>query len=43
MSGKDYIPVDFMLVRVKSKRDRLWEVNSEDIVLTAADNLQRFG
>ena len=32
-----------MLVRVKSKRDRLWEVNPEDIVLTAADGSQRFG
>jgi len=32
-----------MVVRVKSKRDRLWEVNKEDIVLEASKGLQRFG
>jgi len=28
---------------VKSKRDRLWEINKADIVLEAAHGLQRFG
>lgn len=31
-----------MVVRVKSKRDRLWEVSKEDIVLQAAEGGQRF-
>ena len=30
-----------MLVRVKSRRDRLYEVNREDIVLEAKDNGQQ--
>jgi hypothetical protein len=34
-SNKPYIPVNFMVVRVKSKKDRLWEVKKEDIVLEA--------
>lgn len=34
-SGKPYIAVNFMVVRVKSKKDRLWEVKTEDIVLNA--------
>jgi hypothetical protein len=41
-SKKPYIPVNFMLVRVKSRRDRLYEVNREDIVLEAAEGAQRF-
>lgn len=39
ISNRPYIPVNFLVVRVKSKRDRLWEINPEDIVLEAADNL----
>ena len=42
VSKKPYIPVNFMIVRVKSKRDRLWEVAKEDIVLQAAEGGQRF-
>ena len=42
ISKRRYIPVNFMIVRVKSKRDRLWEVNREDIVLQAAEGGQRF-
>ena len=43
MSKRQYIPVNFMVVRVKSKRDRLWEVEKEQIVLEASKGLQRFG
>lgn len=43
ISKRPYIPVNFMVVRVKSKRDRLWEVNKDDIVLEASKGLQRFG
>ena len=43
ISKKPYIPVNFLVVRVKSKRDRLWEIDPKDIVLEAADNAQRFG
>ena len=42
LSGKSYIPVNFLVVRVRSKRERLWEVDRDDIVLEAADGLQRF-
>ena len=42
ISKSTYIPVNFIVVRVKSRRDRLWEVNREDIVLEAAEGLQRF-
>jgi hypothetical protein len=43
VSKRPYIPVNFLVVRVKSKRDRLWEINKADIVLEAAQGLQRFG
>jgi hypothetical protein len=33
ISKRPYIPVNFTVVRVKSKRDRLWEVDKDDIVL----------
>ena len=42
ISKKPYIPVNFLVVRVKSKRDRLWEVDRDDIELEAAEGLQRF-
>jgi len=41
-SKKPYIPVNFMLVRVKSRRDRLYEVDRDDIVLEAAEGGNRF-
>lgn len=42
ITKKPYIPVNFIVVRVKSKRDRLWQVDRENIVLEAATGLQRF-
>ena len=42
ISKRPYIPVNFLVVRVKSKRDRLWEIKKEDIVLEAALGVQRF-
>ena len=42
LSKKPYIPVNFLVVKVKSKRDRLWEVDRDDIELEAAKGLQRF-
>jgi len=36
LSKKHYIPVNFLVVRVKSKRDRLWEVDRDDIEYEAA-------
>ena len=42
MTKRPYIPVNFLLVRVKSKKDRLWEVDKDDIVLEAATGGQVF-
>ena len=42
ISKRPYIPVNFLVVRVKSKRERLWEVDKDDVVLEAAEGLQRF-
>jgi hypothetical protein len=42
ISKRPYIPVNFLVIRVKSKRDRLWEVKESDIVLEAAEGGQRF-
>ena len=39
ISKRNYIPVNFMVVRTKSKRDRLWEVDRDDIVLNAGEGL----
>ena len=33
ISKRDYIPIYFMVVRIRSKKDRLWEINKDDIVL----------
>lgn len=41
--AKDYIAVNFMIVRVRSKKDRLWEVKKEDIVMQAGQGAQRLG
>mmetsp|Transcript_5113 Transcript_5113/g.3775 ORF Transcript_5113/g.3775 Transcript_5113/m.3775 type:complete len:243 (-) Transcript_5113:678-1406(-) len=42
VSKRQYIPVNFLVVRTKSKRDRLWEIRREDIVLEAAQGSQVF-
>lgn len=39
ISKRPYIPVNFLVVRVKSKRERLWEIDKDDVVLEAADGL----
>jgi hypothetical protein len=39
--GKDYIACNFMVVRVRSKKDRLWEVKQEDIVNKMAEGANR--
>lgn len=33
ISKRDYIPINFLVVRIRSKKDRLWEINKDDIVL----------
>ena len=43
ISKKSYIPVNFLLVRVQSKRQRLWEVDKDDVVIEAGQGMQRFG
>jgi hypothetical protein len=32
-----------MVVRCKNKRDRLWEVDKDDVVLNAGEGIQRAG
>jgi hypothetical protein len=39
ISKRPYIPVNFLVVRVKSKRERLWEIDKDDVVLEAAEGL----
>jgi len=41
-SKKEYIPVNFTVVRVKSRRDRLYDLDQDDIVCNAAEGGQRF-
>lgn len=36
ISKRPIIPINYLVVRVKSRRDRLWEIEKEDIVLEAA-------
>jgi calpain len=36
-SKKEYIPVNFTVVRVKSRRDRLYELDQDDVVCNAAE------
>ena len=42
ISKKPYIPVNFLVVRVYSKRQRLWEVDKDDVVVEAAKEAQGF-
>ena len=42
ISKKPYIPVNFLVVRVYSKRQRLWEVDKDDVVVEAAKGAQGF-
>ena len=42
VSKKPYVAVNYLVVRVKSKRDRLWEIRKEDVVLDAAKGVNRF-
>ena len=30
ISKRDYIPINFLVVRIRSKKDRLWEINKDD-------------
>jgi len=39
LSEKPYIPVNFLVVRVRSKRDRLWEVDKDDIEFEASKGI----
>jgi len=39
LSEKPYIPVNFLVVRVRSKRDRLWEVDRDDIEFEASKGI----
>jgi len=43
ISKRQYIPVNFLVVRVQSKRQRLWEVDKDDVVVEANLGIQRFG
>lgn len=36
ISGRPYIPVNFLIVRTTSKKERLWEVDKDDVVMEAA-------
>jgi hypothetical protein len=38
ISKRVIIPVNYLVVRVKSKRDRLWEIERDDVILEAAPN-----
>lgn len=38
ISEKDYYSINFLVVRIKSKKDRLWEINPNDIVLQAIES-----
>lgn len=40
--GQPYIPVNFLVVRSRNKRQRLWEVDKDDVVMEAAKGADRF-
>jgi calpain len=42
LSKIDYIPVNFLVVRVKNRKERLWELDRDDVVLEAGEGMQRF-
>jgi len=42
LTGKPYIPSNFLVLKNKDRKTRIWEKEEEDLVMEAADGLQRF-
>ena len=43
LSGKPYMPCNFLVVKTNDKRNRIWEKDKDEVIAEAADGLQRFG
>jgi hypothetical protein len=41
LSKKPYLPVNFLVLKAKDKKNRIWEKDKNDVVLEAATGLQR--
>jgi hypothetical protein len=43
LSGKPYLPCNFLLIKTNDKKNRIWEKDKDDVILSAAEGMQRFG
>lgn len=41
LSKKPYLPVNFLILKTKDKKNRIWEKDKNDVVIEAATGLQR--
>ena len=42
LTGRAYLPCNFLVIKTNDKRNRIWEKDKDDIIDSAADGLQRF-
>ena len=43
LSGLPYLPCNFLLIRTNDKKNRIWEKDKDEIIVSAAEGLQRVG
>lgn len=41
ISNKPYVPVNFLVIRTRDRRNRIWEKDKDDVVCEAAEGIQR--
>jgi Calpain family cysteine protease/Calpain large subunit, domain III len=43
LSGLSYLPCNFLLIKTTDKKNRIWEKDKDDVIVSASEGLQRVG
>ena len=43
LSGLPYMPCNFLVIKTNDKKNRIWEKDKDDIIVSAAEGIQRIG
>ena len=43
LSGLQYIPCNFLVIKTADKKNRIWEKDKDDVIASAAEGMQRVG
>jgi hypothetical protein len=43
LSGLAYMPCNFLVIKTNDKKNRIWEKDKDDIIVSAAEGIQRIG